>query len=112
LTGKSTTRVSFVHNPSTGKSATGHTSEFIGRLVASGRLSKVEPAVLLDMLAEDGKLRESVWEAQQIIADAVDDSAFVRGSRFMLRELKVQPGELALIVNGRVREFSRIDQTG
>ena len=69
---------------------------------AGGKLSKVSPTTLLDVISGQG---ESTSELDALAADMTDDTAFVRGSRFVVRDLKLQPGEHALVVNGRVCLF-------
>ena len=93
-------------------------SGIIGRLASSGKLAKVSPTALLDVLALDESeslksnseqvvisengMAEGVKEVEELLVGVTDENAFVVGSQFMLRELKLLSGEMALVVNGRV----------
>ena len=113
----SVTRVSFVHNPSTDTPpATTTTSSLLGTLITKGTLSNLSPAKLLEVL--DSTSNIAAGQSEQVIvlsvaaleelldgAPLVAPDEFVRASRYVLRALKVAPGENALIVNGRVRQI-------
>ncbi|GJF00041.1 glycosyltransferase family 24 protein [Phanerochaete sordida] len=110
-------RVSFVHNPSdpTKRSAPGSMAAVLGHLISRGKLAKLSPSKLVDLL--DNPPSVSAQGDEQVVLSAgsplddvlegaslaaLDDEPFARASRFLLRELKVAPGAQLVIVNGRV----------
>lgn len=106
--------MSFVHNPSEAQSTpSGRTaSAVLGNLVARGALSTLSPSRLLDVLelgvyaSGDQAQAQAVVDVEAALGGvdlASSNEAFVRASRFVLRELKAKPGEVVLLVNGRVR---------
>ncbi|KAJ7264047.1 glycosyltransferase family 24 protein [Mycena haematopus] len=113
------TRVSFVHNPGPGKDPTVRppVSWLLSHLLAKNLLSRASPTRLLAALGLDGVAPVSLGDGSQIPFskdddltdgvglsgyDAEDYERFVRTSRLVARELQIAPGELGLIVNGRV----------
>ena len=107
-----------MHNPSTDNPpATTTTSSLLGTLIAKETLSSLSPAKLLEVL--DATTNIAAGQSEQIIVSSVAaleellDGAplvapdeFIRASRYVLRALKVAPGENVLLVNGRVRQIS------
>ncbi|KAF7345254.1 hypothetical protein MSAN_01902000 [Mycena sanguinolenta] len=114
----SKTRVSFVHNPGPGKDPTVRppVSWLLSHLLAKNLLSKVSPARLLAALGLGAPVSLDAGGAQIPLAkddditdgvglsgySAEDYERFVRTSRLVARELQIAPGELGLVVNGRV----------
>ncbi|KAJ6489844.1 glycosyltransferase family 24 protein [Mycena sanguinolenta] len=115
----SKTRVSFVHNPGPGKDLTVRppVSWLLSHVLAKNLLAKVSPARLRAALGLDAPVPVSLDGGSQIplakdddITDGVglsgysaeDYERWVRTSRLVARELQIAPGELGLVVNGRV----------
>ncbi|KAF8145393.1 hypothetical protein K438DRAFT_547782 [Mycena galopus ATCC 62051] len=119
----SKTRVSFVHNPGPGSIGPDPTvrppvSWLLSHLLAKNLLSKASPARLLRALGLDPSVTIPLGDGSQIplkddvtdLTDGVglsgygaeDYARFVRSSRLLARELQLKPGELGLVVNGRV----------
>ena len=117
-------RVSFVHNPSSNGThhvhGTVRTSSLLGYLQTKKLLRNIAPSHLLNILdlgpvfspaiidqtvaSADGALGDIFGGA--LVADASEDKEnyeeFVRASQFIVRKMKLAPGEQALVVNGRV----------
>lgn len=55
------------------------------------------------MMAAEEKLEDLLDGAPLSSPDDETYAAFVMASRFVVRKLKLQPGDQAIIVNGRVR---------
>ena len=91
----------------------------LGGLIASGKLAQLSPAKVLDVLAftgsgaAGGDSEQVVMsgpsdvkrELDELLADVLATAAeeFEFASAFALREFKLLPGEMGLVVNGRVR---------
>lgn len=118
-------RISFVHNPAAKQAPAGFgfsVESLLGHLITQGTLSKLPPAKLLDVITRGA--RAAPAQSDQVVLalerdvlagaspSALDDAAFVQASRRVLRELKLQPGEQALVVNGRVRNGYLLLRTG
>ena len=117
-------RIAFIHNPSTAHNEHVHgslrISSFLGYLSTKGLLRQLSASQLLTVLAHgpvisqgtvdqvvmsaDGPLLELFSGA--LIADVADDREtvehFMKASQFLVKKLKLAPGEQALVVNGRV----------
>ncbi|KIP02024.1 glycosyltransferase family 24 protein [Phlebiopsis gigantea 11061_1 CR5-6] len=95
MTETSVTRVSFIHNPSTSTPPTTTTfSSLLGTLITKGTLSGQSEQVIVSSAAT---LEELLDGAPLIVPDE-----FISASRYLLRALRVAPGETVLVVNGRV----------
>ncbi|THG96572.1 hypothetical protein EW026_g5286 [Hermanssonia centrifuga] len=119
----STTRVAFIHNPST-KGANTNPSPGLSGLLRNlgnkGLLHGITPSRLLDVLRSGSvgpskAIDQVVLSAEGLSDDALreallpdmteeteDYQQFVEASRFVLRDLKIGPGEQVVIMNGRV----------
>ncbi|KAI0028565.1 glycosyltransferase family 24 protein [Vararia minispora EC-137] len=113
-------RISFVHNPSISKGASEpHTavSKVLAHLITSETIQHVSPEKLLHALKlhvpgeehpeqELLKSRETLQEIMSgVSADAVDQevyAAYVRQSKLIAQRLGLEPGEIAVLVNGRL----------
>ncbi|OSX61274.1 glycosyltransferase family 24 protein [Postia placenta MAD-698-R-SB12] len=112
-------RVSFIHNPAnlTKAPSTVETasSSLLAQLICQGILHHVPPSRLVETLGlEDASADEQSSQVVLPAAGSLDDilhegtlsnkeyDDYVRSSRLIVRDLKLEPGEQALIVNGRV----------
>ncbi|OCH94043.1 glycosyltransferase family 24 protein [Obba rivulosa] len=134
MTPDSLSRLGVIHNPQEPPSPGGPpTASLLAYLAITGTLSRVPHNHLSEILQTSHVtgLQESaqvVLSPEAILAHILQDTAqdvglaqaneaFMKTSRLMLRELELSPGELALVVNGRVvgplnpRDFAADDFT-
>ena len=110
----SKSRLTFIHNPAVVNApAQSALSRFVAHLIYKGLLSEATPTSLLralgaEKVADDSPSRDAVIrklagavEPAEYEALVYDD--YVKSTRRVARELGVQPGQSALVVNGRVR---------
>ncbi|CAL1698787.1 unnamed protein product [Somion occarium] len=121
ITAGGASRVTFIHNPSSDASKDfkpeRQASIGLGHLIVKGLLDKVPPARLLKVLGLDHETTNVPSEQHVIAFYAALDDLFSEGffegrekcyreyltaSHFVTRDLKILPGQNALIVNGRV----------
>lgn len=103
--GDSHSRVTFLHNPDA-KSSGGKVSSLIGRIGSTGDLVTLSPDVLrraLDKVEIQDAAQVFITEGIQFQSDSEAHTAFLTTSRLLAREVGLQPGERAILVNGRVR---------
>lgn len=116
------TRVSFIHNPTsvTTDLATERASAswLISHLLSTNTLSKASPSRLLESLgvdspvppSDDPQIPFSQYDALTELTGGISIAEFsaqnytdyVTSSRLIVRELHLAPGDLAIIINGRV----------
>ncbi|THH10819.1 hypothetical protein EW146_g8252 [Bondarzewia mesenterica] len=119
--GASRARLSFIHNPTSpldGVEERNRVSWLISHLISQDALSGVHPARLLRALGYDTSIVTNDHEQIVLSPDAIfeeltggvslDDldgvvyDDFVRSCRTMARALRLRPGDIALVVNGRL----------
>ncbi|KAG6330916.1 hypothetical protein ID866_8172 [Astraeus odoratus] len=98
------TRLTFVHNPATSGSVTGGgTAELLTTLIQAGTLSNISPSRLRAALVGEGE--ESLFDIMQnqlLASEGTDVSGLLQTMRLLVRQLGLQPGERAILVNGRL----------
>lgn len=112
-------RFSFVHNPSGEESLVpskpAHISSLLAHLTLKRKLHRMAPSRLLEILglgnvATPGDSTQIVISSEGTLDDILGGSiledaeyeAYLKSSRLMAHELRLAPGEQAVIVNGRV----------
>jgi UDP-glucose:glycoprotein glucosyltransferase len=110
-------RVSFIHNPTTIDREPGArppASWLISHLLGRNLLSKASPARLLKALGVADSVIQTEGSQIPLSDDGLTDGVgisgyssddydkYVKSCRLVARNLQIVPGELALIVNGRV----------
>ncbi|KAG1862437.1 UDP-glucose:glycoprotein glucosyltransferase-domain-containing protein [Suillus tomentosus] len=107
---ESQSRITFLHNPSTG-SPGGNVSSFFAHVGSTSDLGELSPDVLkraLDDLKTQDATQVFIAEGIKLGSDPEAHTAFLTTSRLFAREAGLQPGEQAIIVNGRlIGPFSR-----
>ncbi|TFK38220.1 UDP-glucose:Glyco protein glucosyltransferase-domain-containing protein [Crucibulum laeve] len=121
ITKDSRTRLSFIHNPTDpavsdrGKPAS---SRLFGHLMSTHTLSNASPNILLSALGlnpltltgDSAQAPITQEEALNQVTGGVESNAFsmeayadyTKSSRLVVRDLHLTPGQLALVINGRV----------
>ena len=110
----SKSRLTFIHNPAVlNAPAQSALSRFVGHLVYKGILSEATTASLLralgaedvvdDLPSRDAVIRKLAGDVEPAEYEALIYDDYVKSTRRVVRELGVQPGQSALVVNGRVR---------
>ena len=116
-TPNSKSRLTFIHNPAVlNAPAQSALSRFVGHLVYKGLLSEATTASLLralgaedvvdDSPSRDAVIRKLAGDVEPAEYQALIYDDYVKSTRRVARELGVQPGQSALVVNGRVRVFA------
>lgn len=117
--------MSFIHNPSSGNNDHGHrvvrASSLLGYLAAKGLLDKISPSQLLTILnlgpvfspsiidqtaaSADGDFGDTFNSALFAVSSEGEETyeAYVMADPFVVKKLRLAPGQQALVVNGRVR---------
>ena len=109
----SRSRLTFIHNPTVlGAPAQSALSRFVAHLIYKGLLSEATPASLLralgaedvvdDSPSRDAVIRKLAGDVEPAEYEALVYDDYVKSTRRVARELGVQPGQSALVVNGRV----------
>ncbi|KAG1748320.1 glycosyltransferase family 24 protein [Suillus paluster] len=97
-------RVTFLHNPAIG-SAGGKVSSFFASVGSTSDLGELSPDVLrraLDDLETQDSAQLFIAEGVRLQLDSQAHTAFLTTSRLLAREAGLQPGEQAILVNGRL----------
>ena len=113
----SKSRLTFIHNPTVpGAPAQSAVSRFVAHLIYKGLLSEATPASLLralgaeevvnDSPSRDAVIRKLAGDVEPAEYEALIYDDYVKSTRRVARELGVQPGQSALVVNGRVGVFA------
>lgn len=100
----SQSRITFLHNPSTG-SPGGNVSSFFAHVGSTSDLGELSPDVLkraLDNLETQDATQVFIAEGIELRSDQQAHTAFLTTSRLLAREAGLRPGEQAIIVNGRL----------
>jgi UDP-glucose:glycoprotein glucosyltransferase len=112
-------RISFIHNPANQESTGSHTSLLISYLVHKDLLSKLSPNKLLQALglasvvdgddvqtalSQEHILREISGGVALVDIDVEIFNDYMRSSRRLVRELRLDSGDHAVVVNGRVSD--------
>jgi len=109
--------LTFIHNPTVlGTPAQSALSRFVAHLIYKGLLSEATPTSLLralgaeevvdDSPSRDAVIRKLAGDVEFAEYESLIYDDYVRSTRHIARELGVQPGQSALVVNGRVRVFA------
>jgi UDP-glucose:glycoprotein glucosyltransferase len=113
-------RISFIHNPANQESTGSHTSLLISHLVHKDLLSKLSPNELLQALGlasvVDGDNVQTALSQERILREISGGIALVdldvdvfndymKSSRCLVRELRLDSGDHAVVVNGRVSDL-------
>ena len=113
----SKSRLTFIHNPTVlGAPAQSALSRFVAHLIYKGLLSEATPTSLLralgaeevvdDLPSRDAVIRKLAGDVEPAEYEALIYDDYVKSARRVARELGVQPGQSALVVNGRVSVFA------
>jgi UDP-glucose:glycoprotein glucosyltransferase len=100
----SQSRITFLHNPSTG-SPGGNVSSFFAYIGSTSDLGELSPDVLkraLNDLETQDATQVFITEGIKLRSDPQARTAFLTASRLLAREAGLRPGEQAIIVNGRL----------
>ncbi|KAG1851914.1 glycosyltransferase family 24 protein [Suillus subluteus] len=100
----SQSRITFLHNPSTG-SPGGNVSSFFAHVGSTSGLGELSPDVLkraLDNLETQDATQVFAAEGIKLRSDQQAHTAFLTTSRLLAREAGLRPGEQAIVVNGRL----------
>jgi UDP-glucose:glycoprotein glucosyltransferase len=101
----SQSRITFLHNPDAG-SAGGQVSSLIARIRSTNDTATLSPDVFrraLDGVKMQDAAQVIISEGTRLRPDPQAYTAFLTTSRLLAREVGLQPGEQAVLVNGRVR---------
>lgn len=113
-TSDSLSRLSFIHSPSSQSPTLSGPSSILARLITADALSKITPERLLSILGlneatEDAAQQPLTDSADSVLADLPESpdayEKYVDACRLVVRSLGLKSGELAVIVNGRVRRM-------
>ncbi|OAX38260.1 hypothetical protein K503DRAFT_800568 [Rhizopogon vinicolor AM-OR11-026] len=101
--GDSQSRITFLHNPNA-SSAGGKVSSLIARIGSTGDLGALSPDVLRRALEVEMEDVAQIFDAEgiQLQSDPQARAAFLTTNRLLAREVGLQPGERAILVNGRL----------
>ena len=110
----SKSRLTFIHNPAVlNAPVQSALSRFVAHLIYKGLLSEATTASLLralgaedvvdDSPSRDAVIRKLTGDVEPAEYEALAYDEYVKSTRRVARELGVQPGQSALVVNGRVR---------
>jgi hypothetical protein len=113
----SKSRLTFIHNPTVLVTpAQSALSRFVAHLIYKGLLSEATSASLLQALgggevvddspSRDAVIRKLAGDIEPAEYEALVYDDYVKSTRHIAREFGVQPGQSALVVNGRVRVFA------
>lgn len=100
------TRVTFIHNSEA--KTTGTVSTLISTLLHAGSLSDVPPSRILEALANEPDTHHAPGTQEPFaltgeeVASA-DITRLLQASRLVTRQFGLQPGQRAVLINGRVR---------
>lgn len=100
------TRVTFIHNSEA--KTTGTVSTLISTLLHADSLSDVSPSRILEALANGSDTHHAPGAQQPFTltgeeASSASITRLLQASRLVTRQLGLQPGQRAVLINGRVR---------